>query len=157
MYIYIYIYRHECTNCTVQLIKCCSWWWINDSPKHVEPFNEKIKTIHKNLCISLVYIHTFNASLHSPISHTTYRKCFWPFLQRQQQHITWRLCLAQLTAEPRVRSQVSPCGVYGEKKKDTFLSEHLDFALSVYSTSAPYSHLNHLLLTVHNLSNWQRR
>ena len=42
---------------TVQLIKCCSWWWTNDSPKHVEPFNEKIKTIHKNLCISLVYIH----------------------------------------------------------------------------------------------------
>ena len=27
------------------------------SPKHVEPFNEKIKIIHKNLCISLVYIH----------------------------------------------------------------------------------------------------
>ena len=40
-----------------QLIKCCSWWWTNDSPKHVEPFNERIKTIHKNLCISLVYIH----------------------------------------------------------------------------------------------------
>ena len=46
-----------CTNCTVQLIKCCSWWWTNDSPKHVEPVNEKIKTIHQNLCISLVYIH----------------------------------------------------------------------------------------------------
>ena len=46
-----------CTNCAVQLIKCCSWWWNNDSPKHVEPFNEKIKIIHKNLCISLVYIH----------------------------------------------------------------------------------------------------
>ena len=46
-----------CTNCTVQLIKCCSWWWTNDSPKHVRPFNEKIKTTHKNLCISLVYIH----------------------------------------------------------------------------------------------------
>ena len=46
-----------CTNCTVQLIKCCSWWWTNGSPKHVEPFNEKIKTIHKNLCISLIYIH----------------------------------------------------------------------------------------------------
>ena len=29
----------------------------NDSPKHVHPFNEKIKTIHKNLCISLIYIH----------------------------------------------------------------------------------------------------
>ena len=29
----------------------------NDSPKHVEPVNEKIKTVHKNLCISLVYIH----------------------------------------------------------------------------------------------------
>ena len=26
------------------------------SPKHVEPFNEKIKIIYKNLCISLVYI-----------------------------------------------------------------------------------------------------
>ena len=38
--------------------ECCSWWWTNDSPKHVEPFNEKIKTIHKNLCISFVYIHT---------------------------------------------------------------------------------------------------
>ena len=50
--------RLACINCTVQLIKCCSWWWTNDSPKHVEPFNEKIKTIHKNLCISLVYIYT---------------------------------------------------------------------------------------------------
>ena len=28
------------------------------SPKHVEPFNEKIKTIHNNLCISLVCIHS---------------------------------------------------------------------------------------------------
>ena len=46
-----------CTNCAVQLIKCCPWWWTNDSPKHVQPLNEKIKTIHKNLCISLVYIH----------------------------------------------------------------------------------------------------
>ena len=27
------------------------------SLKHTEPFNEKIKTIHKNLCILLVYIH----------------------------------------------------------------------------------------------------
>ena len=43
--------------CTVQLIKCCPWWWTNDSPKHVEPFNEKIKTIHNNFCIPLVYIH----------------------------------------------------------------------------------------------------
>ena len=49
--------RTACANCTVQLIKCCSWLWTNDSPKHGEPFNEKIKTIHKNLCISLVYIH----------------------------------------------------------------------------------------------------
>ena len=24
-----------CTICTVQLIKCCSWWWTNDSPKRV--------------------------------------------------------------------------------------------------------------------------
>ena len=41
-----------CTGiCDVQLIKCCSWWWTNDSPKHVEPFNEKIRTIHKNICI----------------------------------------------------------------------------------------------------------
>ena len=38
-------------------IKCCFWWWTNDSPKHVEPCNEKIKTINRNLCISLVYIH----------------------------------------------------------------------------------------------------
>ena len=45
------------TNCTVQLIKCCSWWWTNDSPKHVAPFNKKIKIIHKNMCISLVYMH----------------------------------------------------------------------------------------------------
>ena len=29
----------------------------NDSPKQVEPVNEKIKTIHKNLWISLDYIH----------------------------------------------------------------------------------------------------
>ena len=29
----------------------------NDSPKHVEPINEKIMINHKNLCISLVYIH----------------------------------------------------------------------------------------------------
>ena len=50
-------YLHECTNCTVQLIKCCSWWWTNYSPKHVQPFNEKIKIIHKNLCISFVYTH----------------------------------------------------------------------------------------------------
>ena len=48
---------HAGTNCTVQLIKCCPWWWTNDSPKHVEPFNEKMKTIHKNLCIAFVYIH----------------------------------------------------------------------------------------------------
>ena len=27
------------------------------SPAYVQPFSEKIKTIHKNLCISLVYIH----------------------------------------------------------------------------------------------------
>ena len=51
------MYRHECTNCTVQLIKCSSWWWTNDSPKHVQQFNEKIKIIHNNLCISLVYTH----------------------------------------------------------------------------------------------------
>ena len=49
--------RHECTNCILQFIKSCSWWWTNDSPKHVEPINEKIKIIHKNLCISLLYIH----------------------------------------------------------------------------------------------------
>ena len=49
--------------CAVQLIKCCSWWWTNDSPKHVEPFNEKIKIIRKNLCISLVYIHTVHTVL----------------------------------------------------------------------------------------------
>ena len=46
-----------CTSCAVQLIKCYSWWWTNDSPKHVEPFKENIKTVHKNLCISSVYIH----------------------------------------------------------------------------------------------------
>ena len=51
-------YRHECTNCIVQLIKCRSWWWTNDSLKHVEPINGKIKIIHKNLCVLLVYIHT---------------------------------------------------------------------------------------------------
>ena len=33
-----------------------TWWWTNGSPKHVEPLNEKIKTIQKNVCISLVYI-----------------------------------------------------------------------------------------------------
>ena len=46
-----------CTNCAVQLIKCCSWWWINDSLKHAESFNEKIKTIHKNLCIKIMFLH----------------------------------------------------------------------------------------------------
>ena len=58
---YRYVWQHPdvpvCTNCAVQLIKCCSWWWTNDSLKYVEPVNEKINIIHKNLCISLVYIH----------------------------------------------------------------------------------------------------
>jgi hypothetical protein len=45
------------TDCAVQRIKCCSCWWTNDIPKHVESVNEKIKIIHKNLCISLLYIH----------------------------------------------------------------------------------------------------
>ena len=44
-----------CTDCAVQLIKRCSWWWTNGSPKHVEPFNEKIRTIHKNLWISAIW------------------------------------------------------------------------------------------------------
>ena len=46
------IYQLHC-----QLIKRYSWWWTNDSPKHSEPFNEKIKIIQKNLRIPLVYIH----------------------------------------------------------------------------------------------------
>ena len=35
----------------------------NNSPKNVEPFNEKIKTIRKNMCISLVYIHIAKCKL----------------------------------------------------------------------------------------------
>ena len=38
-------------------IKWLCVFQTNDSPKHAEQFNEKIRTIHKNLCISLVYIH----------------------------------------------------------------------------------------------------
>ena len=54
----LYGYRKDCSpSVSIQLIKCCSWWWTNDSPKHIEPFNEKIKIIHKNFCIPLVYIH----------------------------------------------------------------------------------------------------
>ena len=37
-------------------IKWLYMFRTNDSPKHVEPFNKKIKIIHKNLCISLVRI-----------------------------------------------------------------------------------------------------
>ena len=33
--------------------------------KHVQPVNEKIKTIHKNSCISLVYIHNVYSSVSS--------------------------------------------------------------------------------------------
>ena len=42
------------TSCTVQLIKCCSWWWTNDSPKNVQPFNEKIDYS----CASRCFIYT---------------------------------------------------------------------------------------------------
>ena len=68
------------TNCTVQLIKCCSWWWTNDSPKHVEPINEKIKIIYKNLCISLVYIHitefvTSMGNVHRCWQEITFSSC----------------------------------------------------------------------------------
>jgi hypothetical protein len=50
-------------SCTVQLVHSCRYVWLlygyrkDCSPKHVEPINEKIKIIHKNLCISLIYIH----------------------------------------------------------------------------------------------------
>ena len=59
-------------NCAVQLIKCCSWWWTNDSPKHLVPFNEKIKTIHKNLCVFLVLIFCLEArqNFPSPLNET---------------------------------------------------------------------------------------
>ena len=60
-FLYPYSSQTYCTNVPTalySLLKCCSWWWTNDSLKHAEPFNEKIKVIHKNLCISLVYIHT---------------------------------------------------------------------------------------------------
>ena len=64
-------YQHECTNCTVQLIKCCPWWWTNDSPKYVEPINKKIKIIHKNLCSSLVYIHiAIRRTVHTTSNHS---------------------------------------------------------------------------------------
>ena len=77
---------------TVQLNKCCSWWWTKDSPKHVEPFNEKIKTIHKNLCVSLVYIHI-------AIWCTVHRAsnwdlcCCWDVMQAVQEEKFFADCL----------------------------------------------------------------
>ena len=64
-----YLGRYQCT---VQLIKCCPWWWTNDCSKHVEPFNEKIKTIHKNLCIPLVYVHSARIVTHNKIKNKIY-------------------------------------------------------------------------------------
>ena len=67
---------HECTNCTVQLIKCCSWWWTNDNPKHVEPFNAKKKDSSKELYISLVYIHIHDIPCNGTICmHSDSQQC----------------------------------------------------------------------------------
>ena len=69
----IQMYQHECTNCTVPFIKCGSWWWTNDSLKLVEPINEKLKIIHKNLCITLVYIHTaIWCAVHTMSNYTSF-------------------------------------------------------------------------------------
>ena len=70
-----------CTNCTAQFIKCCSCWWTNDSPKHVETFNEKIKSIHKNLCISLVCIDT-------PITPSYHMLLLW---SRRKHSVLWKI------------------------------------------------------------------
>ena len=44
------------------------------SPKHVQPFNEIIKIIHKNLCTSLVYIHTaIRCTVHTRTTSNTLR------------------------------------------------------------------------------------
>ena len=86
-------YRHECTNRAVQLIKCCPWWWTNDSPKHVEPFNEKIKIkiIHKNWCISLVYKHiAIWCTVHTTSngSHCTFNfSVYWSMFLRVQSYL----------------------------------------------------------------------
>ena len=60
-YCNVYINQRDAQSFVNSLYFFVKWlcmFWTNDSPKHAEPFNEKIKTIHKTLCISLVYIHT---------------------------------------------------------------------------------------------------
>ena len=91
--------RRTGTNVPVQLIKFCSWWWTNDSPKHVEPINEKIKIIHKNMCISLVYIHiSIWFTVHTASSRNMY--CFTAnILEAMNMFKTWTwrisvLCVA---------------------------------------------------------------
>ena len=59
------MYLHEGTNCTVQLNKCCSWWWTNDGPKHVQPHNEKID--YSQECVHLIGLYTHGLGLLSEI------------------------------------------------------------------------------------------
>ena len=59
-YCNVYINQRDAQILANSLYIFIKWLYMfrtNDSPKHVEPFNENIKTIRKNLCISLVYIH----------------------------------------------------------------------------------------------------
>ena len=101
-----------CTSCTVQLIKCCCWWWTNDSPKHVQPFNEIIKATYKNLCISLVYIHieiwctmhttsNYTSSYPSPVlSHlflSYSHRCFLPPWASQNVRMRCQICHILIT------------------------------------------------------------
>ena len=50
-------------HCTAYI--SCSWWWTNDSTKHVEPFNEKIKIIHGE------FVHLLGLYTHCNMMHGT--------------------------------------------------------------------------------------
>ena len=58
------------------------------APKNVERFNEKIKTIHKNLCISLVYIHT---TCHGSYCKYGYNLNF--VIEKARFHLKYILCM----------------------------------------------------------------
>ena len=56
----VYINQRDAQILANSLYFFVNWLYMfrtNDSPKHVEPINEKIKIIHKKLCTSLVCIH----------------------------------------------------------------------------------------------------